>query len=366
MEWNGVRELSIQFAHGPGQDCNIYGNALNRIAVLVRLQPSDNGEPIPADVLSDDEVRKAITLIDYLDETDVSYRDGSDADGQADFLASLAPDWYYCREENEFTAIPDFLPEVRQATARDSGVRIIRFHVYTSHRMAGKIKSIAVRVKPTNGDPVSTSLGKSEASFVRFTSKAPVSYSAGGCRYQALDWEYPSQQIAGSDSSGTYQYACKRFYISPPSDRFSFIKSVPLVKKSSDELQWLRDDLLYHHNLEWIWEFQAPKRSKSTYFFTSYAWNIGDREGDVDRYKLAGSGNWEAKIPISPKNGAFEAIMVREKFVAPIDTNNWYSKKNFGAKFVVFDQFGNSLALKLTLQCDDNGDGSISFKDTAV
>ncbi|MFF2658341.1 hypothetical protein ACFVUH_13345 [Kitasatospora sp. NPDC058032] len=175
--WTGVSTLSVVLESGY-QNCDIYANGQNRIAVTVSIQPTDEDAEViwvdPGHLLS------RMWLIDYVDESTLSWKSGSS--------------WSYTDSANQFTAIPgstdsdsapDSVSEERAVVSTtENGIQQITFYVYCGSGVANP-KSIGVLVRTDTDDSVTSSLNGTFHDKVTLKPRSAVVYRRGD-----VSWEY--------------------------------------------------------------------------------------------------------------------------------------------------------------------------------
>lgn len=133
-EWTSVSALDV-IIEGGRDRCNIFANGLNRIRVVVSIQPiDDKAEPVYVDPNT---LWANTWLVDFVNAKRLSWNGSSG--------------WCYTDQRNEFTQIPTHGPSA-EVQADEKGVQQVEFYVYCSPDQ--NLRSIGVEVKPSSGDAV--------------------------------------------------------------------------------------------------------------------------------------------------------------------------------------------------------------------
>ncbi|GAA1939578.1 hypothetical protein [Kitasatospora viridis] len=188
--WASVSNLSVTLRSG-GQDCHIYANGQNRIAVAITVEPTDeDGNPVQVDL---QHLAENLWLIDYDDESKLDWNGYSG--------------WAYTDAANEFTATPDGVGERAESTIEDDGAQCVTFYVYGWPGVSRK--SIGVRVKTDSGATVSSSRGGAYQSRVTFSPRSAVTYTWGD-----ITWDCSRASTREGGNTGRVTTDAWNYYLS--------------------------------------------------------------------------------------------------------------------------------------------------------
>lgn len=325
----------------------IYSNGRNRVSVTVKVIPiNKDHNVIGKDELSDEDIKRYITLIDAVDESPLPFNDLLNG-------STFYDRWSYTDNvdlydpSNKFVKSP-LVPSTQPANKKlapslmEEEARLIKFNIYCKARVGGSLKRIAIKVSPPGGQAITSLKGPAAgAAFITMSTLTPLNYTKSDI---VLNY---SPYTKAENSCGDDGSVFRVIELQLNSKDFKLVASeISGNVKSPDEIQALRVKYFDNEN-EFPWIHRAAMLSTGAYSYYCWGFDHIPKETNADHNSIEnpyalGRGHSYCYVKINEiytKNQeAFFILIIRQKNRGSIDELIILDKI---IKVKLYDQFGN-------------------------
>jgi len=353
--WWGVSKLEI--VEPISNSSYIYCNGRNRITLSIKLIPITKAhDVIGKEVLSDEEIKKNIILVDAIDETPLHFNEFYNENKPKYFWGytdNVNPD----DSDNKFVKTPYLLSSRTTSetiySERDSdAIRLIKFNIYCKERAGGTIKKIAVKVTPTDGDAITSLNGPSMtgAGSIILNTLTTYEYVSSDIKLDHL----PFQKADNACNNDGSEFRIVKLGLRSPG--LVLVSSEIFENQKTDEDLRILNKWFFDNKREFPWIHRVAVLPEGAYSY--YCWgfdHVPDEPDDFPEnpnspYNLGrGYSYCYVKIPAVFRRFQehFFILIIRQKKSGSTGTS--FPPRDMGVKFRLYDQYGNKGDFKLKM-----------------